>query len=175
MYGRSFPWYSASGFGLDVYEGHGTHTAGSAAGATLHSPANITACNISGDAGCLGGCLSLLGEDYLEEGELDVDTLCPMHGCDGTEGVCLSDDVAQTVTDNGGVARGAKLSIFDVSVDGTHVLGSLALNGLWASTEGSGCYVHSNSWGGDGDCAVDLESMAYDVYMYEVRFSLLLC
>lgn len=166
--GRTYYWYSASGFGEDLEDGHGTHTAGSAAGVTLNNPADTTTC-ATDHLGCMGDCLSDTEVLTLPVDDvLDWDTLCPEFDCDGWGDPCLGDDVSQTLTDNGGVARGAKVSVFDASVDGTHVWGSLALNGLWNSTAGTGCVLHSNSWGGDGDCYVDSESATYDQYMYEV-------
>lgn len=154
-----------------MLDGHGTHTAGSAAGAVLNSPAETDTCSSDENLGCIGTCLSALEEaSLLPDGTAMWDTLCPQFGCDATAGdTCLGADVGETLTENGGVAQGAKISVFDASVDGLLVWASLALNGLWESTDGTDSFVHSNSWGSDNDCNVDSQSVAYDEYMYEVR------
>lgn len=173
-YGGKFSSYSASGFGLDLADGHGTHTAGSAAGSTLSTPAEATSCTGTDVVGCIGGCLDESDLASMKRNAiLDWDAWCPQFECDGNGAdfeLCLDEDVSETLTANGGMAQGAKLAIFDSSVDGLHVWGSLAGNGLWASTDGTGCLLHSNSWGGDTLCSMDDESVSYDGYMYQVSF-----
>lgn len=171
--GQQFPWYSAEGFTTETPGGHGSHTAGTAAGATLTSPVEIGTCSGDDVLGCIGSCLNTSYVETLTSNlEIDLDTLCPKFDCDGRWGAldsCLSDDTVETLTTHGGIASGAQLSIFDVSPDGVSVWAELALNGLWDAVNDTGCVVHSNSWGGDGDCAVDASSVAFDLYMYEVR------
>ncbi|CAN0488571.1 unnamed protein product, partial [Scytosiphon promiscuus] len=89
------------------------------------------------------------------------------------EGWCLSDDVGETLTEHGGMARGAKLAIFDTFV------GDLGLvdypgNGLWEPCLQAGCKVHSNSWGGDYLCSVDTLDVLYDDFMYKNQENLLI-
>lgn len=78
----------------------------------------------------------------------------------------------ETLTANGGVAPGAKLSVFDViSDDSLIVWAFLASNGLWDAAENTGCRVHSNSWGtAESTCETDTMSVEFDRYMYEVSF-----
>lgn len=167
--GRVYSWYDELGFGLDLEAGHGTHTAGSAAGSTLATPAEPVTCEAGSEVGCVGKCLTPAeAAEAASSNLLPWNILCPQFNCDGSVGACLSQDVSETLTDNGGVARGAKISVFDVSIDGTAVWASLAENGLWDATEGTGCMLHSNSWGGDGNCNIDSETAAFDQYMYEV-------
>lgn len=160
-----------SGFGVDLEDGHGTHTAGSAAGATLNTPATTVTCDTDETLGCIGTCLSAIDELFVQpDGSIMWDTLCPQFDCDAAAGdTCLGQDVSATLTESGGVAQGAKISVFDASVDGLEVWASLALNGLWESTNGTDSFVHSNSWGSDNDCNVDSQTVTYDEYMYEVR------
>lgn len=168
-YGSKIYASSLTGFGEDTEEGHGTHTAGSAAGATLNSPADAGSCSEEEELGCIGGCVSEVNlESMLDNNELDWDALCPQHECDGLSGSCLGEDVAETLTSNGGVAQGAKLTIFDASADGDSMWTNLALNGLWDATSGTNAFLHSNSLGGDGACNVDSECITYDQYMYDV-------
>lgn len=168
MYGLFVPWYSASGFGVDFEEGHGSHVAGSAAG-SLKSDAQVTPCGDDEGLDCLGGCLTYEDMvDMLYNAELDFEMLCPTFDCDNMGEPCLTDDVGETLAENGGVAQGAKLSIFDVSANGRSIFAYLALTGLWDSTIGTGCFIHSNSWSSDGYCSVSSESMAHDEYMFEV-------
>lgn len=171
--GQQFPWYSAEGFATETPGGHGSHTAGTAAGATLTSPVEIGTCSGDDELGCVGSCLNTSYVETLTSNlVINVDTLCPKFDCDGRGDAldsCLSDDTVETLTAHGGVASGAQLSIFDVSADGISVWAELALNGLWDAANDTGCVVHSNSWGADGDCTVDTSSVAFDRYMYEVR------
>lgn len=169
--GGVYPWYSGSGFGQDLAGGHGTHTAGSAAGAALTDPAEAAVCVGTDTLGCLGECLNqtylwaLLGND-----EADWDTWCARFDCDGSgSDGCLAGDVAGTLAGNGGMAQGARLAIFDTSFDGVSIWVSLVGNDLWEAADGTGCLVHSNSWGGYSYCTVDAECIMFDEYMHEVR------
>ena len=160
----------SAGFGLDLEDGHGTHTAGTAAGAVLNRPATTGACATNETLGCIGTCLSVAEEtSLLADDFLTWDTLCPQFNCDYFGDPCLGEDVSATLTESGGVAQGAKISVFDVSVDGQNVSAHLVMNGQWESTIGTGSFVHSNSYGSDIDCNVDSQTVAYDEYMYEVR------
>lgn len=113
--GGEFYDISTGGFRGDDVEGHGTHTAGSALGATINTPAETTTCSGTKDPGCVGGCIDAdrtsWGDDLvtlpanLSDFGADVDRICRMHGCDGeTVEWCLSDDVGETLTNNGGMA-----------------------------------------------------------------------
>ncbi|CAM9375513.1 unnamed protein product, partial [Sphacelaria rigidula] len=177
-----YQWFTSSGFGADTEDGHGTHTAGSAAGAPLNDPAVPDTCTGTDTLGCIGGCLntsyvtSLIGNLALALVP-DFDTWCPQFECDGygadTE-PCLDEDVSATLTENAGMASGAKLAIFDVSFDGQGVWASVAVNALWEATEDTGCMLHSNSWGSDSYCTTTFEGTQYDQYMYENPEHLLL-
>ena len=177
--GYKIPLLPGDDFEADDVAGHGTHTAGSAAGATLKTPAETTgACGGTEVLGCVGGCVdadrSSWGDDVLtslpsySHFDVDIDRLCPMLDCDEeTDPRCLSDDVAQTLTDHGGMARGAKLAIFDVFA-GELGLTDFAGNWLWLPCMEAGCKIHSASLGADNNCLVDSLDIAYDEFMYEV-------
>ncbi|CAM9696523.1 unnamed protein product, partial [Ectocarpus fasciculatus] len=98
--GGVFPFLPPDEFGQDDEAGHGTHTAGSAAGATLNDPAETTTC-LAGDEtlGCAGACIDEsestddLVSSYLQSVLPDLDRLCPMYGCDDSTDPCLSDEV----------------------------------------------------------------------------------
>ena len=138
----------------------------------MKSDAQVTTCNVDDYLDCLGGCLTYEDMvDMLNNGELDFEMLCPAFNCDNMGEPCLTDNVGETLAENGGVAQGAKLSIFDVSANGLTGWAVLALTGLWNSTIGTGCFIHSNSWGLDTNCSVNSESMAHDEYMFEVGIS----
>ena len=158
------------GFGSDLEDGHGTHTAGTAAGAVLNSPATTVTCAIDETLGCIGTCLSTEEEAFFPADDFPTwDTLCPQFNCDNFGDPCLGEDVSATLTESGGIAQAAKISVFDTSADGEGVLASQALNGVWESTNGAGSFLHSNSWGSDNDCNVDSRTVAYDEYMYQVK------
>lgn len=176
-FGDRVPWTPGIGFEEDEVAGHGTHTAGSAAGATLNTPAETVSCNGTKVLGCVGGCIDpdgsrwtddLVTSSYQTSYAEDIDRICPMFDCDvESEDWCLSDDVGETLTQHGGMARGAKLAIFDTFA------GDLGLvdypgNGLWEPCLEAGCKVHSNSWGGDYLCTVDTLDVLYDDFMYKV-------
>lgn len=173
-YGRNFPWVPATEFGADYSVGHGTHTAGSAAGSTSTSPARTQDCTVVGtvaasnknyDLSCVGGCID--ADTSEEEGDdlwtsweedvydlspfdpVDLDHLCSKFECasgdaddgDGYADLCLGDDPAVTLADNGGIARGARLAIFDV-LDRDDSLGiALAGNGVGDSCREEGDMV----------------------------------
>lgn len=170
--GSEFPWLDPEGFSTETSGGHGSHTAGTAAGATITSPVQLEPCTGGDELGCLGGCLDSDTIDYLTSDSMfDPDTLCPRFDCDGygeNLNNCLDDDTVEMLTTHGGVAPGAKLSIFDVSLDGAFVWAELALNGLWEAARETSCKIHSNSWGGTGVCTVDDLAVSFDEYMYEV-------
>lgn len=101
-----------------------------------------------------------------------METFCPAHDCDGVDTSLCFDDPLEMLPMSGGVAPGAKIAVFDViSDDSLAVLSFLAENGLWDAVENTGAKVHSNSWGTtELSCEVDSLSVAFDTYMYEVRF-----
>ena len=175
--GDRFPWTPAGGFEEDEVAGHGTHTAGSAAGASLNTPAETVSCDGTKVLGCVGGCIEPDGtrstDDLVDYGsqtsyDEDIDRICPMFECDDeAEQWCLSDDVAETLTEHGGMARGAKLAIFD-TFSGDLALVDYPGNGLWEPCLEAGCKLHSSSWGGDYMCSVDTLDVVYDDFMYKV-------
>eukprot|EP00904_Undaria_pinnatifida_P011011 jgi/Undpi1/703/HiC_scaffold_10.g04167.m1 len=164
---RKHPWIPAYHFEEDDVEGHGTHVAGSAAGAMLTTPAETsTTCSGTEVPGCVGGCVD---PDDAPVGA-DLDSLCPMLGCDDTtDERCLSDDVGQTLADHGGMARGAKLAIFDVGVGGD-LFFPLVGSDLWKPCLEAGCMIHSLSGGRDDLCEVDALDIEFDTFMHEVHF-----
>lgn len=169
--GSSYPWTPADGFGDDEKAGHGTHTAGTAAGATLKIPAETVTCGTGKTLSCVGACIDATGSDddlvsYYSQ-YADVDRLCPMLGCDDETEACLGDDVGATLAENGGMAQGAKLAIFDVFLGDTALV-DYANNGLWEPCLEAGCKIHSNSWGGDGECLLSASDILYDDFMYKV-------
>lgn len=175
--GGQVPWLSATEFGYDTKAGHGTHVAGSAAGAPLNNPAELVTCEAGKVLSCVGGCIDddgFITDDLVSTSMAvltDIDRLCPAFGCDPeTNDLCMSDDVSETLTSNAGMAQGAKLSIFDMFFfeDG---LGIFIGNGLWEPCEEAGCKLHSNSWGGDFECQLGPNDVAHDQFMYEVRRS----
>ena len=180
--GNQYLWSEISDFEQDEAAGHGTHTAGSSAGATLNNPAETVTCSNSDVLGCVGGCISSNPSSYLDDigssysqiyFQADLDRLCPSSDCDGyEEEVCLGDDIDATLTDHGGMAQGAKLAIFDVFL-GDIGLASLAGNGLWVACLEAGCKVHSNSYGSDDLCGMSETAVSYDDFMYNVRGVLL--
>lgn len=101
----------------------------------------------------------------------DIDRLCPLFselGCDDMEeDECLSDDVSENLTQNGGMAQGAKLAIFDAFYGDIGLPGFVG-NGLWEPCREADCKIHSNSWGGDYECQLGPEDVLYDTFMYQV-------
>lgn len=153
--------------------GHGTHTAGSAAGATLSVPAETITCSGDETLSCVGACIDEsestddLVSYYLQLALPDLDRLCPMYGCDILTDPCLSDEVDETLSNNGGMAQGAKLSIFDVFFEVFGLIDSLG-NGVWDPCQEAGCKIHSLSLGGDTLCTTGESEILYDEFMYEV-------
>ncbi|CAN0227366.1 unnamed protein product [Scytosiphon promiscuus] len=169
------------GFYKDVIGGHGTWTAGSAAGSISPSgPFTAETCHGDELPGCAGGCIeaseveSMLDNDYFH-----FDLYCPMYDCDGTTDLalsyCLSDDPVETLNQHGGVAPGAKISLCDIgysSKEGLYVF--LAGNLVWESAIGAGAKLHSNSWGYSTMCQLLEDDLLYDSFMYENPENLLI-
>ncbi|CAM9668187.1 unnamed protein product, partial [Laminaria digitata] len=181
--GRFIYWVPGDSFEQDSAAGHGTHTAGSAAGATLTRPADPVTCSGAKRLSCVGGCIdddSVYATDDLLTlhdqiyGTVDIDRICPMFGCDdATFEVCLGDDVSETLTDNGGMAQGAKLAIFDIFFE-DGALAFYAGNGLWEACLDAGCKLHSNSYGSEELCTLSSMELVYDDFMYTNPENLLL-
>lgn len=169
---RTAPCVRSPGFATEFEGGHGSHTAGTAAGVILDSPPELE-CGDGEELSCFGGCFdSTVLDDAATNKEFNIQTFCPAFDCDGLgddHPLCF-DDAVETLTTNGGVAQGAKISVFDViSDDSLLVYAFIAENGLWDAVENTGCKVHSNSWGTTGStCETDVFTVAYDGYMYEV-------
>lgn len=171
-------------FSEDAAAGHGTHTAGSAAGSTITNPATTEDCEAGRELSCVGGCIDpddddgddLVPEDtfywyYSGAADEDLDRLCPRYDCDGFEDdsvYCLDDDEAKTLADHGGVARGAKLAIFDVLDDYTGIGVVMAGRGVWDPSIEAGAKIHSNSWGSSSFCVYDFLDVIADDFMYVV-------
>ncbi|CAM9625709.1 unnamed protein product, partial [Ectocarpus fasciculatus] len=161
------------GFHKDTVEGHGTWTAGSAAGAiSAESGLEAEACYGDELPGCAGGCISASDVDAMLDNSLfDLDVFCPMYTCDGNTDIpsseCLSDDPLETLHQNGGVAPGAQISVFDVSYTGDEVFAPFAGNLLWYSAMETGAKIHTNSWGAATLCQLREEEYLYDSFMYE--------
>lgn len=181
VYSDSFYYYSeiyetmtpnsTARYDQDVPDGHGTHTAGTAAGAMVAD--HLKACPAGQVSGCVGKCLTIEEATKPRDGgAFDLDTRCPAFGCaeNGSEHTsgCLSNDATRNVEQSGGVARGAKLAVFDVSGGGQWRSMEVG-NDLWAVSAETGAKVHSNSWGmADAWCAFGEWDVQYDAFMYEV-------
>ncbi|CAM9779304.1 unnamed protein product [Ectocarpus sp. 4 AP-2014] len=161
------------GFHKDTVGGHGTWTAGSAAGAiSTQSSLEKEACYGDELPGCAGGCISASDVDaMLDDGTFDLDVFCPMYTCDANTDIpsseCLSDDPVENLHQHGGVAPGAQISVFDVSYVGTEIYASFAGNDLWYSAMETGAKIHTNSWGGGTLCQLTEDEYLYDTFMYE--------
>ncbi len=173
-----YSWIPADGFGDDEKAGHGTHTAGTAAGSTLNNPAETVECAAGETLSCVGACVDAVGSDddlvtYYYQAD-DIDRQCPMFGCDDETEPCLGDDVATTLSENGGIAQGAKLAIFDVASD-EDFLSDFAGNDLWEPCLEAGCAIHSGSFGSDGTCELGALDIVYDDFMYQVTLQKKYC
>ncbi|CAM9894313.1 unnamed protein product [Scytosiphon promiscuus] len=161
------------GFHKDTVGGHGTWTAGSAAGSISQSGAcTEAACYDDELPGCAGGCIPASEMEFMQDnGVFDLDLYCPTYGCDGTAGValsyCLSDDTAGTLLQNGGVAPGAQISVFDMSYTNDDGYAHVAGNLVWDSASETGAKIHSNSWESITYCQLTELEILYDTYMYE--------
>ncbi|CAB1111148.1 unnamed protein product [Ectocarpus sp. CCAP 1310/34] len=161
------------GFHKDTIGGHGTSTAGSAAGAiSSQSSLEEEACYGDELPACAGGCISASDvEAMLDDSTFDLDVFCPMYTCDGNTDIpsseCLSDDPVENLHQHGGAAPGAQISVFDVSYVGTEVYASWAGNDLWYSAMETGAKIHTNSWGGATLCQLTEKEYMYDMFMYE--------
>ena len=161
------------GFYKDIVAGHGTWTAGSAAGA-ISEGAVVADAECYGDElpGCAGGCFSSsVLDEYLADDIFDLDLFCPTYECDGegfSYSYCLGDDPVETLHQHGGVAPGAKIALFDSSYTGSENWAIFGGNLVWEAAEGTGAKVHSNSWGGPSFCQVTEYEILYDTFMYEV-------
>lgn len=158
-------------FGEDERAGHGTHTAGTAAGSTLTSPAETTTCDAGYDLSCVGACIDVtyLTDDLVSFTSqylgFDLDRQCPLFWCDEDNDLCLGDEVGVTLAENGGMAQGAQLAIFDIAA-GEDFLFIDPGNGLWEPCLEAGCKIHSNSWGVNGTCVPSASDIVYDEFMY---------
>ncbi|CAN0527729.1 unnamed protein product, partial [Scytosiphon promiscuus] len=72
------------GFHKDTVGGHGTWTAGSAAGSISQSGAcTEAACYGDELPGCAGGCIPASEMEFMQDnGVFDLDLYCPTYGCD---------------------------------------------------------------------------------------------
>lgn len=174
--GDQFPWLQADQFESDYPAGHGTHVAGSVAGATLNNPAELATCEPGEVVSCVGGCVAdtpATDDDLVSASEqaIDIDRLCPLFStlvdCDDSPFPCLSENISETLTENGGMAQGAKLAIFDAIYDDVGFAFYIG-NGLWEPCAEAGCKLHTNSWGGDFECQHGPTDILYDEFMYEV-------
>lgn len=178
--GGVYPFLPAEGFEQDDAAGHGTHTAGSAAGATLNTPAETLTCRSTETLGCVGACLdndAVSSTDDLITTSLresvDLDRLCSIFLNCEDEPLCLGDEPSETLTENGGMAQGAKLAIFDAFFD-VFGLTDLIGNFVWEPCLDAGCKIHSNSLGADTECTVSANDLLYDEFVYEVRRTVVL-
>lgn len=99
----------------------------------------------------------------------DLDRLCPRYDCDGQSDLfCLSNDESTTLTEHGGIARGAKLAIFDIVDAYTGIGTEMTGNGVWEPAMEAGSKLHSNSWGSSQFCEYLPSDVLYDSFMYDV-------
>ena len=168
----------SGGFHKDTVNGHGTWTAGSAAG-SISTGAGVAGAECYGDElpGCAGGCIagSTINEN-LGDGMFDLDLFCPTYECDGegfSYSYCLGDDPVETLRQHGGVAPGAQIAVFDASytADGGFFVAEFGGNLVWESAIGTGAKIHSNSWGFHTFCQLTENDFLYDTFMYEVSHS----
>lgn len=163
----------SGGFDQDTYNGHGSWAAGIAAGATdMGSPFLTQTCSRDEVPMCVGGCMSTAeATEYLANGIFDGETFCPTYDCDGygaASDYCFQSDALETLAQNSGIARGARLAIFDYSYTGDDSYVYLAGNFVWYSAFGTDAKIHSNAWGYVYTCEVTEFEILYDTFMYEV-------
>ncbi|CAN0345646.1 unnamed protein product [Pylaiella littoralis] len=168
------------GFYKDTVGGHGTWTAGIAAGA-ISERSGVPDEGCYGDElpGCAGGCIMTSEVDEMLNNEyFDIDLFCPMYECDGDADMaysyCLSDDPAETLYQNSGMAPGAQIAMFDASYTGFDAYVEYAGNYVWESAVETGAKIHSNSWGFATFCELTEFEYLYDTYMYENPETLLI-
>lgn len=138
-------------------------------------------CESGRELSCVGGCINEIdgGEgddlisspyyDYFGLAVADIDRMCPRYDCDNVnEDYCLSNDEGATLADHGGIARGAKLSIFDVLDNASGIGIDLAANGMWEPAMEAGSKLHSNSWGSMTHCDLTPLDILFDDFMYNV-------
>lgn len=95
--------------------------------------------------------------------------LLPQYDCDGFQlEYCLGDDRSETLTEAGGVARGAKIAVLDLG--GSDGLQPITGGYMWEASSPTEARLHSASWGfPDEPCEVDEASISFDLWAYEVR------
>eukprot|EP00752_Nemacystus_decipiens_P015150 g13496.t1 len=172
--GVRYPFINSYDFSVEDGIGHGQHIAGTIAGSTL-SAADDLECGAGEVLGCAGGCIppdvpSAHDDDANDESpdsDEDIDRLCPMHGCVGAQDdqQCLGDDVGETLSEHGGMARGAKIAVMDIFIE-QYSYADLAGNGLWEACLDAGCNIHSNAYGADRRCELSPLDIVYDDFMY---------
>ncbi|CAM9331359.1 unnamed protein product [Scytosiphon promiscuus] len=168
------------GFYKDTIGGHGTWTAGSAAGSISGRCASTGAACSDGEVpGCAGGCIADSEVDsMLDNGFFDLDLFCPMYDCDGNTDLglsyCLGDDPDETLRENGGVAPGAQIAVFDPVYASNQWFVELGGNLIWYSAMETGAKIHSNSWGAETFCQLTEAELMNDAFMYENSESLII-
>lgn len=180
--GEQYPFVDGESFSVEDGLAHGQHVAGTIAGSTLNDPAEVATCSDGEVLGCGGGCIppdapaeDADSGDVNPDSDEDIDRMCPMYDCVGAEEAqqCLGDDVSATLSEHGGMARGAKIAVMDIFM-GKYSYADLAGNGVWEACLDAGCKIHSNSYGVDKRCEVDSLDLVYDDFMYSNQENLLL-
>ena len=162
------------GFHKDTVDGHGTWTAGIAAGSISEKSGFAgETCDDGELPGCAGGCIGASDVDEnSNNGMFDLDTFCPMYDCDGngfTYPYCLGDDPVETLYQHGGVAPGAQIAVFDASYTGVEMYAHYGGNLVWEAARDTGAKIHSNSYGYETFCQLTEAEFLYDTFVYEVR------
>ncbi|CAN0370803.1 unnamed protein product, partial [Scytosiphon promiscuus] len=80
---------------------------------------------------------------------------------------CLGDDPDETLRENGGVAPGAQIAVFDPAYSQYEWFVELGGNLVWYSAMETGAKIHSNSWGAETFCQLTEAELMYDAFMYE--------
>lgn len=164
---------SGVGFHTDQRLGHGTWVAGIAAGA-ISAQSGLEAANCSAEEeACTGECLTAAAvESKRQNGRFDLDTFCPKYNCDGNDDMafssCLDNNTVTNLYENGGVAPGAKISVFDGVYSKGDNLQPLAGNRVWIAANETGAKIHSSSWDFGTLCGHTYLENTYDRFMYEV-------